>query len=238
MIDRSVFKEIGNKSVVEQIVDSIVNAIIDGKIKPGDKIPTEAELCATMNVGRNSVREAIKILVAYGVLVIKRAEGTFVTKGYNNKMLYPVLYGIILKENAANQVIELRKIIDDGILHLVIEKIKSNEELLPARKILEDLRLEIAKNGASAEEIFKADISFHNVLLDITNNDLLESIGSYVNLITKKTRIEAIRKFIANDDVERFFRLHEDVLNILENKSVDKINEAIKAHYIYWSTVK
>ena len=125
MIDRSVFKEIGNKSVVEQIVDSIVNAIIDGKIKPGDKIPTEAELCATMNVGRNSVREAIKILVAYGVLVIKRAEGTFVTKGYNNKMLYPVLYGIILKENAANQVIELRKIIDDGILHLVIEKIKS-----------------------------------------------------------------------------------------------------------------
>ena len=238
MIDRSVFKEIGNKSVVEQIVDSIVNAIIDGKIKPGDKIPTEAELCATMNVGRNSVREAIKILVAYGVLVIKRAEGTFVTKGYNNKMLYPVLYGIILKENAANQVIELRKIIDDGILHLVIEKIKSNEELLPARKILEDLRLEIAKNGASAEEIFKADISFHNALLDITNNDLLESIGSYVNLITKKTRIEAIRKFIANDDVERFFRLHEDVLNILENKSVDKINEAIKAHYIYWSTVK
>ena len=121
MVDKAIFKEIGSKSVVEKIVDNIVNAIIEGELKPGDKIPTETQLCETMNVGRNSVREAIKILVAYGVLIIKRAEGTFVSKGYNNKMLYPVLYGIILQENAANQVIELRKILDDGVLHLVIE---------------------------------------------------------------------------------------------------------------------
>lgn len=86
MVEKSIFKEIGTKSVVEQIVDSIVNAIIEGELKPGDKIPTETELCNSMNVGRNSVREAIKILVAYGVLIIKRAEGTFVTKGYNSKI--------------------------------------------------------------------------------------------------------------------------------------------------------
>ena len=61
MVEKSIFKEIGTKSVVEQIVDSIVNAIIEGELKPGDKIPTETELCNSMNVGRNSVREAIKI---------------------------------------------------------------------------------------------------------------------------------------------------------------------------------
>ena len=116
-------KEIGGKSVVEQIVENITNAIINGELKPGDKIPTENELCASMGVGRNSVREAIKILVAYGVLVIKRAEGTFVKQDYDKKMLFPVLYGIILQKDSAKQLIEMRKIIDVGILQLAIEKL-------------------------------------------------------------------------------------------------------------------
>ena len=111
-------------------------------------------------------------------------------------------------------------------------------ELEPARKIIEDLQVDIEKNGADAKKIFAADIAFHNALLEITENDLLRGIGSYVNQITKKTRIEAIRKFIENDDVARFFKLHEEVLDILESKSVEKIDDAIKEHYIYWSTVK
>ena len=55
-------KSLANKSVVERVVDQITNAIINGELLPGDKLPTEPELCETFNVGRNSVREAIKIL--------------------------------------------------------------------------------------------------------------------------------------------------------------------------------
>ena len=69
---------VGGQSVVNKIVDNITNAIINGELNPGDKIPTEAELSESMGVGRNSVREAIKVLEAYGVVHIKRAEGTFV----------------------------------------------------------------------------------------------------------------------------------------------------------------
>lgn len=45
---------------VEQIVDSIVNAIIEGELKPGDKIPTETELCNSMNVGKNLLEKLLK----------------------------------------------------------------------------------------------------------------------------------------------------------------------------------
>ena len=69
---------VGGQSVVNKIVDNITNAIINGELNPGDKIPTEAELSESMGAGRNSVREAIKVLEAYGVVHIKRAEGTFV----------------------------------------------------------------------------------------------------------------------------------------------------------------
>ena len=66
-----------NKSVVENIIDKIISAIIAGELAPGDQLPTEIELCRDLGVGRNSVREAIKKLEAYGVVYIKRAEGTF-----------------------------------------------------------------------------------------------------------------------------------------------------------------
>lgn len=232
------FKELNTKSVVQQIVDRIVDAIINGELKPGDKIPTEMELCKQLNVGRNSVREAIKILVAYGVLTIKRAEGTFVVKEYNSKMIYPVLYGIILQENATNQVIELRKIIDDGILHLAMDKMPDTSLIKKAKQVLVELRKRIKENGVRVEDFYDADIQFHDVLVDITENNLLKGIGSYVNLITKKTRLEAIEKFIENNEIEKFFELHEDLLTILEHKEKNKIDEAIKEHYVYWSTVK
>ena len=96
---------VGGKSVVGKIVDNITNAIINGELKPGDKIPTEGELSEAMGVGRNSVREAIKILEAYGVVHIKRAEGTFVSQEYDSKMLYPILYGIILQKDSTNQIV-------------------------------------------------------------------------------------------------------------------------------------
>ena len=59
---------VGGQSVVNKIVDNITNAIINGELNPGDKIPTEAELSESMGAGRNSVREAIKVLEAYGVV--------------------------------------------------------------------------------------------------------------------------------------------------------------------------
>ena len=88
------FKKIKNKSVVQTVVDSITKAIIAGELKPGDKIPTELELAESFGVGRNSIREAIKILVYYGILEIRRAEGTFVCNGFNKIMIDPMVYGV------------------------------------------------------------------------------------------------------------------------------------------------
>ena len=74
-------KPINTKSVVQQVVDRLTQALINKELRPGDKIPTEKELASTFGAARNSVREAIKILISFGVLEIRRPEGTFVTNG-------------------------------------------------------------------------------------------------------------------------------------------------------------
>lgn len=229
-------KEIGGKSVVEQIVDNITNAIINGELKPGDKIPTENELCMSMGVGRNSVREAIKILVAYGVLTIKRAEGTFVQQDYDSKMLYPVIYGIILQKDSANQIVELRKIIDVGMLQLAIDKLDL-ESLHKAEQAMNELEKKITAENIAAKDIFEADIAFHTALVEITQNALLKGICFYVDQITKKSRMKATEKFIDEKATERFLLMHKDMLRVLKEQNRDQINEVVEKHYQYWEQV-
>lgn len=63
-------------SVVDSVVSRLVSAIMSGELKPGMKIPTEPDLVKAFGVGRSTIREAIRILVSYGILEVRRADGT------------------------------------------------------------------------------------------------------------------------------------------------------------------
>ena len=224
---------LANKSVVERIVDQITNAIINGELKPGDKIPTEPELCETFNVGRNSVREAIKILEAYGVVEIRRADGTYIRQEYNYKMLYPILYGIILQKDSKQQLIELRKVIDLGILQEAM-KLMGDQEFEELEIEIRNMEEEIKKEEPSSVKIFEADVRFHSVLVDVMKNDLLDSIAYYVDKITRQTRVLTIDYMLERGHREEFVTLHRDMLDMLRNKREDQIPEIVERHYQYW----
>ena len=224
---------LANKSVVERVVDQITNAIINGELKPGDKIPTEPELCETFGVGRNSIREAIKVLEAYGVLEIRRAEGTFIRQDYNYKMLYPILYGIILQKDSQGQIVNLRKVIDIGILQVAV-KAMGDKEIGKLQEILQEMRAELEKEQPSPSTIFDIDVTFHSAIVNVLDNALLESIGYYVDKITRSTRVMAIINVLEHGDREEFIELHQEIIDMLKSKKEDTIFEIVQKHYKYW----
>ena len=67
-----------NMPLPERGADQITQLRISRNLKSGDKLPNEFELGTLLNVGRGTVREAVKILVARNILVIKRGKGTFI----------------------------------------------------------------------------------------------------------------------------------------------------------------
>ena len=85
-------------SAVQQTINYLTGAIMRREYTPGSKIPTENDLADLVGVSRNTVREAVKILVFMGVLEIRRPEGTFVCSGFSNSLIDPMLYGIILNQ--------------------------------------------------------------------------------------------------------------------------------------------
>ena len=81
--DHSVFSNIQDNrtsSLAEQVADQINQVIIDQNINAGEKLPNEFELAARLNVGRGTIREAVKLLVARNCLEIRRGKGTFVVE--------------------------------------------------------------------------------------------------------------------------------------------------------------
>ena len=149
--EKTYLKPIKSKSVVQQVIDRVTEAIIDRRIHPGDKIPTEQELAESFGVSRNSVREAIKILVSYGVLEIRRPEGTFVCQGFSEAMIDPLLYGIILSDTESMESLkELREWIDIGIIYKAAQK-ADEDDLRRLKQALDDVQKAVdSKNPISA----------------------------------------------------------------------------------------
>ena len=118
------------KSLGEQVSEQIAQLIIDNNWEIGDKLPNEFELANMLNVGRSTIREAIKALTSRNILEIRRGAGTFIS--------------------------QKRGIVDDPLgLAFVKDKLKLATDLLEVRFMIEPRIAAIAAIKATDEEIEK-----------------------------------------------------------------------------------
>ena len=230
-VEKSFLRPIDNTSVVQQVIDRLTYAMIYKELRPGDKLPTEMELAASFGVGRNSIREAIKILVSFGVLEIRRPEGTFVANGFSDKMINPLLYGIILDQSdSLDSLKELREWVDLGILELAMEKAEP-EDIFQLEEQLNKLLTEI--NGGDAHKIFVADDEFHEAISTAAHNSLLGQIAKLVRTLTSEMRMSTIRNMIKLGKGKELEKAHQDLFNIIERKNDSSARRLLVEGYFY-----
>lgn len=227
----SYLKKVNNVSVVQQVIDNLTEAMLNRQLRPGDKIPTEAELAESMGVGRNSIREAVKILVYLGVLEIRRAEGTFVCDGFSESMIDPMIYGIILdKEDSYENLMELREMMEVGVMQLAMKKV-TQKELDVLKNKLEDMHKEIHKGPDNVENAFWADNEFHDIISDMGQNPLVDKINQVVRTLTHAMRLETVRTMIETGEGEELYKAHENIYRIIADKDMEHMDKAVKATY-------
>ena len=224
-------KRIKSESVVQQIIDSLVEAMIRKELKPGDQIPTEMELAERLGVGRNSVREAIKILVYFGVLEIRRAEGTYVCEGFTDTMIDPIIYGIILdKAGSYEYLMELREIMEAGVMKLAMENAKE-EEFRELRIQLDRMRREIEIGPENVDRVFQEDNEFHSIITSMGHNPLVQKIEAVVRTLTHSMRYETVKAMVESGRGQELYEAHAKLLAILESKDESDLNENVRNTY-------
>ena len=73
-------KNIEGKTLADLAAEKLMDLIREREYLPGDKLPTEAELSEWLKVGRNTVREAVRILVSRNIVTVRQGSGTFISE--------------------------------------------------------------------------------------------------------------------------------------------------------------
>ena len=220
-----------SNNAVQQIIDAFTERLLDGSLKPGDQIPTEIELAERFGVARNTVREAIKILVAMGVLEIRRPVGTFVCKGFSEAMISPMLYGVILgRGDSYGELLDLREIMETGTMLMVIRN-ASDEEIATLEEPLAELREACRRKRPQIREVFEADDRFHEAMMRLGHNRIVEQIARTVRTMTYDMRMESVKLMLGEKRGEELYQAHEKLLNLLRTRNVTGVYSKIKSTY-------
>ncbi len=223
-------KKINRSSVVQRVIDSITNAIVNGDLKPGDRIPTELEMAEQLGVARNSIREAVKILVYIGVLEIRRADGTFVCDGFSESLIEPMVYGIILNKDNEEELGELRTMIESGVMRLAVQK-ATEEELAALKEQLAVMKTCMTAENPNVEEVFEEDNKFHDLITEMGHNVMVSKINAIARMLTHSTRYHSVKGMIESGRGQELYEAHEVVYKMIEDRQLEGLYETISGTY-------
>ncbi len=213
-------------SVVLHVIDRIKEALINGELNPGDFIPSEAELTRNLGVGKSSVREAIKMLQAMGVLDVRRGQGTRIREFPSEDALNPMVFQMILANGITQDIFDLRKMFEPAYTLMAMER-ASEEDFVCMQKTVEDFEEALRKNVHNARH----DLAFHLAVLHATHNPLVIRIGETMMDIFEASIETSMRTLpdIALKD-------HKAILKAMREQDRTGVLAAIQTSFKSWET--
>ena len=222
-------------SLSAQIADAIRNAIVDGRMLVGDRLPSESELAEQHGVSRATVREALKRLAAQSLIRTERGAygGAFVNHlSYEEARAQQVTTStLLLGMNAVSFQVacEARYALERSCTALAAERRTTTA--------LEKMRTEIARQSdpdLTDEAFCASDVAFHRALVDSAGNEVLsyhlagsvEAMQPLMNMITFTARSRA-----------EIVRLHETIVEGLERRQSKTVDAALAELETYTVTL-
>jgi GntR family transcriptional repressor for pyruvate dehydrogenase complex len=167
------FSAVSVGRVSQVIVEQIRTLIRQGRLRPGDRLPSERELCERFGVSRVTVREALRVLEAGGLIEVRVGArgGAFVTLPTRNRLGEGLADLLHLSALTAAEVTEARLVFELGIVRLVAER-ATEEDLVDLERLCEQ-HLTALDEGRYTMEM---SAEFHVQVAACTHNSAIEAI--------------------------------------------------------------
>lgn len=167
---QGLFSPVSPTRVSQVIVDQIKDLVRNGSLNPGDRLPSERDLCGQFGVSRVTIREALRVLETNGMVTIKVGAhgGAFLTTPSTELLGAGLADLLSLSALTASNVTEARIIVEDGILPLIVERATEAD-------VADLLRLVDEGTAAVESGSYSMDMSaaFHVRLAECAHNPAL-----------------------------------------------------------------
>lgn len=203
------FSPVNVDRVSQVIVDQIKLLIRDGRLQPGDRLPSERDLCQRFGVSRVTVREALRVLEASGLLSIRVGAhgGAFLTTPSAERLGEGLADLLSLSALTAANVTEARIIVELGVLPLVVER-ASKEDIDELFAMVEEAERALETSSYTIE----MSAAFHVLVAECTHNPavamLMQSFHGPMRMSIEESHVSAP---MSHQGVEEHRRLAEAI---------------------------
>ncbi|MBS1830601.1 MAG: FadR family transcriptional regulator [Acidobacteria bacterium] len=218
-------KPVPRASLSDGIVEQITALIAGGSLKPGDRMPSEKELCRQFNVGRTSVREALRSLSALGVLESHAGDGTFVSANGGAGLERTLRFAVLLDATQIEALVEARVTLETQLAGFAARR-RTRADLAVIGEAIEGMRLA----GHDAEAYLASDLQFHLAIARAAGNPILltmlDTTRGYLQTWIRETLASSKRRAAVS------ITEHRRILAALEARDDAAASEAMQAHLL------
>jgi GntR family transcriptional regulator, transcriptional repressor for pyruvate dehydrogenase complex len=215
---------LGKDSVASVVLTRIKEALLRRTLKPGDFLPSETELTKTFGVSKSSVREAVKMLQAMGVVEVRRGQGTLVQAHPGAAYISPMIFQLIMESGYPEDLVELRLMFEPAFTVMAMRRATA-EDLARIGQALERLEASVRSHTQVAED----DLAFHLAILRATGNRLVVRIGETIFQLFEPSISISMRHI-----PDRAVQDHRRIYQALCARDEVRLREAVLQSYDGW----
>ncbi len=218
------FETVKASRISENIVEQIRSAILDGELKIGDQLPPEKEFAKHFGVSKSSLREAYRVLEAYGLLEIRQgmSGGAFIKEVDLTTVKDSLVNYFFFQNPGLRNYTQIRTFIEPQVIKICAEKITAKEI-----EYFENNILAMEQEADGKRFISDLDIAFHKKIVDITGNKIISLIVESI-----QTALINIKQIVHTDEhfLKMVCRDHKKIVAALREHDPERASKAMLDH--------
>lgn len=170
--------------VTDEAIEKIKGMIVDGELRPGDRLPKEPELAERLGLSRNSLREAVRALSLIHVLDVRQGDGTYVTSLEPSQLLDAMAFVVDFHhDDTVLDFLQVRGILEPAATAMAALNM-TDDDLVRLRKMLDAVG-----EAPTVEALVENDLEFHRLIAAGAGNPVLYSLLEGLSGSTTRARI-------------------------------------------------
>jgi GntR family transcriptional regulator, transcriptional repressor for pyruvate dehydrogenase complex len=205
-----------------ELTRKMLDYLLSGNFKPGERIPSERQLAEALGVGRSGVRETVKSLSLLGLIEQRQGDGTYLAKSSGDLLPRVIEWGLLLDEHSVHDLIEIRYHLEIIQAGLAAER-RTEAQLERLRTLIREME----QAGDDYQRYIDADIAFHLGIAEASGNAGLANILVSVQALL---RVWASRVIFAAQETKTSLAMHVPILEAIERQDAQAARATMEAH--------
>lgn len=207
----------------EEIARSLIDGIMTGRFRFGERLPPERELARYMNVGRPTLREALRVLSMLGLVDVRHGDGTFVVDNHADFLSRAFGWTVLLDSQSIDELVDTRTAVESMLAELAAQRADPGEI-----KELRRLVRTMAEAGTDFRSFSRADLDFHLAIAKAGRNLTLSRTLFATQSLLKEWVGRALRA--SPYSYSSVYEQHLAIFEALEARDAPAASAAMRAH--------